>query len=183
MLIYYTCRHYPMYPAQQESEFKGSLKDNTISIRLYGIDAPELKKNANDYPSMPFAEEAKARMSDQAKGKVVGVKLLDKDQYGRVVGKVTTTNTRTDLSMDLLRYGYASLYKGKGANYDGNLDQMLNEINNAKKNRLGIWSNGVENAQSPAEYKRKMKAKAREQAAAAAVSSSFVPTDLFQIAK
>jgi endonuclease YncB( thermonuclease family) len=117
---------------------------------------------------MSFAEEAKEWTSGKVNRKVVEVKLLQKDQYNRVVGKVTTTGTipPIDLSVGLVHNGYATLYQGKGAEYDGNREILRKEITHAQGNRLGIWSNGVENAQTPAEYKRLMKAKAKAAATA-----------------
>ena len=164
-------RHYPLYPVQKESQYEGKLVDNTIQVRLYGIDAPEIKKGGNSYPSMPYAEEAKAWTADKVNGKIVEVKLFQKDQYNRVLGKVTTTTTLTpiDISAGLLHNGFATLYEGKGAEYDGNKEKFMKEIEYAQKNRLGIWTNGIENVQSPAEYKRIMKVKQKEAAAAAAM--------------
>lgn len=153
-------RHYPFYPAQQESPYEGKLSENTIQIRLYGIDTPEVRKSGNPYPSMPYAEEAKAWTTDKVKGKIVQVKLLDKDQYNRVIGKVTTVNDflqPMDVSLGLLHNGYATLYTGKGAQYDGNLEVFEKEVEYAQKNRLGIWTNGIDGVQTPAEYKRMLK--------------------------
>ena len=162
--------HLSMYPQQQESDFKGKLADYTIPVRLYAVDAPEIKKGADSpYPSMPFAEEAKEWTSSNVKGKVVEVKLLQKDQYNRVIGKVTTTGSApsVDLSLGLARNGFAMIYRGKGAEYDGNREAILEQISYAQKMRLGVWSNGVENAQSPADFKRMMKSRAKEAAASA----------------
>jgi len=163
-------RHYPLYPLQQESPYEGKLSENTIQVRLYGIDAPEIKKSGKSYPSMPYAEESKAWTTDKVMGKIVEVKLFQKDQYNRVIGKVTTTTTLPpiDISAGLLHNGYATLYEGKGAEYDGNRDKLVKEIEYAKKNRLGIFTNGIENAQSPAEYKKMIKAKQKEAAAISA---------------
>jgi endonuclease YncB( thermonuclease family) len=157
-------RHYPLYPIQKESQYEGKLADNTIQVRLYGIDAPEIERDGKSYPSMPYAEEAKAWTAAKVNGQIVEVKLFQKDQYNRVLGKVTTTTTLTliDISVGLLHNGYATLYEGKGAEYDGNKDKMTKEIEYAQKNRLGIWTNGIENVQSPAEYKRIMRSKQSE---------------------
>lgn len=158
-----------MYPLQRESPYEGKLSENTIQVRLYGIDAPEIKKSGKPYPSMPYAEESKAWTSDKVIGKIVEVKLFQKDQYNRVIGKVTTTTLPPiDISAGLLHNGYATLYEGKGAEYDGNRDKFVKEIEYAQKNRLGIFTNGIENAQSPAEYKKMIKAKQKEAAAISA---------------
>ena len=48
-------------------------------IRLYGIDAPEKRQN--------FGNKAKQFLSDKIAGKVVTVVVVDKDRYGRSVGR------------------------------------------------------------------------------------------------
>lgn len=157
-------RHIPLYPFQKSSNYNGKLSENTIPIRLYAIDAPEIGKYGN--PSMPYAEDAKDWLSDKAKGKVVKVKLLRRDQYNRVVGKVTTKRrfipsfiSRKDLSLGLARDGLATLYKGGGAEYDDNLLKFEKEIERARVKKLGLWRNGSDNVMDPSEYKRMIKSK------------------------
>lgn len=177
-------RHYPLYPLQTQNDFNGKLSDHTITIRFYGIDAPETAKNGN--PPMAFADEAKDYTSDKIYGKIVNVKLLRKDQYSRVVGRVMTDECypidsfriigsasavpigssacqanydNLDISLGLAHNGFSTLYSGKGAEYDGNKIDFEREINFAQINRKGVWVNGIENVQSPAEYKRAMKEK------------------------
>jgi len=115
---------------------------------------------------MPFAEEAKQWTYSAVNGEIVRVKLLNKDQYNRVIGKVTTTTTSSpiDISIGLVHNGYATLYQGKGADYDGNREILIKELASAQKRMVGIWTNGVENVQTPAEYKRMMKANAKGKA-------------------
>ncbi|KAL3944238.1 MAG: hypothetical protein SGBAC_001681 [Bacillariaceae sp.] len=99
-----------------------------MSIRIYGVDAPELQKRKSDPPSQPFAEDAKQATSDLVLGKMVGVKLLRRDQYGRAVGKVQSPRrfksfppfVKKDVSVELIKRGLATLYTGGGAEYDGN---------------------------------------------------------------
>ena len=174
-------RHYPLYPLQQESPYEGKLSENTIQVRLYGIDAPEIKKSGKSYPSMPYAEESKAWTADKVNGKIVEVKLFQKDQYNRAIGKVTTTTTLSpiDISAGLLHNGYATLYEGKGAEYDGNRDKLVKEIEYAQKNRLGIFTNGIENAQSPAEYKKMIKAMQKKEAAAISAEAAAISAAIY----
>jgi len=56
-------------------------------VRLYGIDAPELGKYGN--PSMPFADEARKYTQSLVDEKIVQVKMLRRDRYARVIGRVT----------------------------------------------------------------------------------------------
>ncbi len=84
-------RHLPLFPIQQSSSdidsSKKNLADHTISVRLYGVDAPEIGKFGK--PSMPFAEDAKKFTQSLVDDEIVGVKMFRRDQYSRVIGKVT----------------------------------------------------------------------------------------------
>jgi endonuclease YncB( thermonuclease family) len=173
-------RHYPNYPYQKQNEYNGKLYEHTITIRLYGIDAPEIAKNGN--PGMAYANESKDYTMSKVNGKIVNVKVFKKDQYSRVLGKVmtdecypidsfstmkvSTTSPSAvckpnydylDVSQGLAHNGLSTLYRGGGAEYDGNKNGLEKEIQFAQINKKGIWTNGVENAQSPAEYKRAMR--------------------------
>jgi endonuclease YncB( thermonuclease family) len=149
----------------------------TISVRLYGVDAPETPKFGN--PGQPYSLEAKDFVSDQVLNKIVRVKLLSKDQYSRVVGSVMSTTTTTprtkflpfltkkddgDLSLKLMERGYATLYTGGGAQYNGRREELIQKMERAKKYRLGVWSIRKDDGTGgeyvdPAAYKRAMKAK------------------------
>lgn len=155
-------RHTPLYPLFNKGEYCGKLSECTVSVRLYGVDAPETAKFGN--PEQPYAREAKDYVAQQVDGQIVRVKLLRKDQYSRAVGKVTVRNRilpflRTDLTKGLAERGYATLYTGGGAEYDGKRDVLEKKIQRAQKKKKGIWSNGVGNHVDPAAYKREIKAK------------------------
>lgn len=157
-------RHTPLYPfSKGERGCTGrKLTECTISVRLYGVDAPETAKFGND--GQPYSLEAKQYISNNVQNKVVKVKLLRKDQYSRVIGVITTRNKyipflKNDLSRGLAEQGYASLYTGGGAEYDGRRDELQRKIKKAQDKKKGIWSNGVDNFVDPAAYKREIRAK------------------------
>jgi endonuclease YncB( thermonuclease family) len=134
--------------------------DSTLSIRIYGVDAPELQKRKSDPPSQPFAEEAKELTSNLCLHQKVSLKLLRRDQYGRAVAKVETMRhmktfppfRKKDISIELTRKGLATLYTGGGAEYDGNKELLESEQEKARKRGRGIWSD--DSYVSPAEFKR-----------------------------
>ena len=138
--------------------------DSTLSIRIYGVDCPELQKRSSDPPSQPFAQEAMDFTTKLVMGKLVRIKLLRKDQYGRAVGKVETTRklmmippfSRKDISIELIKRGLATLYTGGGAEYDGNREILESMQARATRRKLGVWSLG-ENMVSPADFKRQQK--------------------------
>lgn len=135
--------------------------DNTLSIRLYGVDCPELQKRKSDPPSQPFAAEAKDFTSNLVLNRKVRIKLLRKDQYGRAVAKVEGGRrplppfTRKDVSQELVRKGLATIYSGGGAEYDGNLAVLQDLQRSAEKRKRGVWSQGE--MITPAEFKRQQK--------------------------
>lgn len=128
------------------------LKNETIKIRIAGIDTPEVSHDGK--PAQPFGQESMQFLSSLIYHKQVSLKLLSKDQYGRVVAKVLVNNM--DVSVEMLRNGMAYLYTGKGAEYGGKKKEMEAALNAAKASNIGIWSqSGV--VESPAEYKRRTK--------------------------
>lgn len=155
-------RHTPLYPLAKSGDYSGKLSECTVSVRLYGVDAPETAKFGN--PEQPYAREAKEYVARHVDGKMVRVKLLRKDQYSRAVAKVTVRHRvlpflRTDLTKGLAERGYATLYTGGGAEYDGKREVLEKKIKRAQRRRRGIWSNGVGNHVDPAAYKREIKAR------------------------
>ena len=73
---------------------------NGIKVRLYCIDAPEIKQVGG--------QEAKQKLKQLLKGKI-NIEILSNDRYGRKVCKVTANNK--DVSFELVRFGYARVYK------------------------------------------------------------------------
>lgn len=121
---------------------------------MYGVDTPELQKKKTGPPSQPFAQEAKDFTSSLILDKKVQIRLLGKDQYSRALGEVETGPV--DVSVALLEQGLATMYIGKGAQYDGKRELMAAMQERAKMKKLGIWSQG-DNMVSPAEFKREQK--------------------------
>ena len=133
-----------------------------MSIRLYGVDSPELQKRKSDPPSQPFANEAKEFTSKMVLGKTVKLKLLRKDQYGRALAKVEGGRSilppfkKKDVSVELVRKGLATVYTGGGAEYDGNRQILEDLQSEARKSKRGVWSQSG-TIQTPAEFKRLQK--------------------------
>ena len=70
----------------KDPKFKGLLSENTIVVRIAAVDTPETAKFGNGGQKLGPAATEFAR--ERLFGKKVSVKLLSKDQYGRVVGLV-----------------------------------------------------------------------------------------------
>jgi len=156
-------RHCPTrFSCPKQDKNTKRIYDSTMSIRLYGVDSPELQKRQSDPPSQPFAVDAKEFTSNTVMGKTIKLKLLRKDQYGRAVAKVEGGRSilppfkKKDVSLELVRNGLATIYTGGGAEYDGNRQTLEDAQSTAKKRKRGVWSLGDARV-SPADFKRTQK--------------------------
>ena len=118
------------------------LVDNEqVKVRLHGIDCPEKGQD--------FGNVAKEFLADYVFGKVVSVKYMDTDRYGRTIGMVVVGGV--NLNEKLLEAGLAWHYK----TYDKNPDWAKLE-EQARRAKKGLWVQP--NAVPPWDY-RKMKIK------------------------
>ncbi|GAA5989769.1 hypothetical protein JCM10908_002313 [Rhodotorula pacifica] len=143
---------------------KSDLKNETLHIRLAGVDAPELAHFGN--PAQPYADEALDWLTRQLLGRKVRVELFRKDQYGRIVGMCYVRNfpwlRTSNVSALMLKAGYATVYEQANAVHGGRLAEFHRLEEGAKKARLGMWAQKGEERESPAEFKRRMKKEAAE---------------------
>jgi micrococcal nuclease len=96
----------------------------TIKIRLHGIDCPE--------KSQDFGSAAKTFLSDLIFGKMVSVKTMNKDRYGRTIAIVTIDGR--NVNEELLKAGLAWHFK----RYDKNaVWAQLEE--KAREEKKGLW--------------------------------------------
>lgn len=148
-------RHRPLpLVAGGPQKIKGKLKDETISVRLMSVDAPEVGKFGR--PSQPFADVARGFVKESVLGKRIRVRCWDRDQYGRLVGEVRYGPFgRKELSPELVREGLAVVYTGKDASYgERSVGEWKALQTRAQAERRGMWVDGVEGVQLPSEYKR-----------------------------
>mmetsp|Transcript_48296 Transcript_48296/g.117000 ORF Transcript_48296/g.117000 Transcript_48296/m.117000 type:complete len:246 (-) Transcript_48296:11-748(-) len=154
----------PSASSSSPSTGRKRIWDKTLKLRIYGVDSPELQKKSTDPPSQPYADEARDFASQLVLGKKVRLKLLRKDQYNRAIVKVETprgivpiVGRRKDLSVELVRRGYATVYRGGGAAYDSKKELLEKLEAQARRRRLGLWSVDEKERVSPAEFKRQQK--------------------------
>jgi micrococcal nuclease len=104
------------------------LRDRTpLKVRLHGIDCPESGQD--------FGSRAKQATSEMAFGKVVSVRPIDTDRYGRTVALVVLPDGRT-LNHELVRQGLAWWYRHYAPG-DVTLERLES---GARQARIGIWS-------------------------------------------
>jgi endonuclease YncB( thermonuclease family) len=105
------------------------ITDQTLIVRLYGVDAPEAAKPSNGNVGQPYAQDAKDCTSNLVYHQMVKVTFLKKDQYRRAVCQVETLPRYRflsflpgfgprDVSVELAAAGLAELYTGGGAEYN-----------------------------------------------------------------
>lgn len=158
-------RHTPLFPLLGNTPDTGRLTEETLIIRLAGIDAPETAKGTGK--GQPFAEESKRFVIKNVLHQKVQVKLLSRDQYARAVCSISygpfssipfplPSFLKKDLSAELLKEGLAVVYRQKGAQYDGMYREMEGWEAQAKMKRRGIWSKKGE-VELPHQYKARAK--------------------------
>lgn len=132
------------------------MADHTISVRLAGVDAPE--------SAQKFGKAAKDWLRNFTIGQRVAVKMHAMDRYNRLVGTVykksgnrvlrTLGIAKKNVSLELSRAGYATLYRGSDAHYGGERIRRMYEAAEevARKRRIGMWAD--RNYVSPMDFKK-----------------------------
>ncbi|KAF2675408.1 SNase-domain-containing protein [Microthyrium microscopicum] len=157
-------------PGRKVPATREELRDNTIHVRLAGIDAPELAHFGK--PAQPYGREALDWLSAYVLGRRVRVQLWRKDQYSRVVGTVFIRRgvlgwlMRKDVGLEMLKAGMAGMYEAKfGAEFGGRENMYKEAEEKARKGRVGMWVEesvwrrlmGAKKLESPREYKTRTK--------------------------
>ncbi|EOB5036985.1 thermonuclease family protein [Campylobacter upsaliensis] len=107
-----------------------------LKIRLYGIDAPELKQ--------AYGKEAKEYLSALVLKQEVSLIIENKDKYERIVGTIFLKGK--DINKEMVKNGYAHAYESFSKKY-------LAEQADAKMFKLGLWQD--KRVMSPSEFRRK----------------------------
>ncbi|ENQ1163117.1 thermonuclease family protein [Campylobacter upsaliensis] len=106
-----------------------------LKIRLYGIDAPELKQ--------AYGKEAKEFLSALVLKQEVSLIIENKDKYDRFVGTLFLKGQ--DINKEMVKNGYAHAYESFSKKY-------LAEQADAKMFKLGLWQD--ERAVKPSEFRK-----------------------------
>lgn len=131
--------------------------DETIHVRIAGVDAPELAHFGQ--PAQPYGEEALAFLKSMVHGRRVRVWLWRPDQYGRVVGTVYVRRWlglwKTDVGQSMLKAGMATIYEAKtGAEFGGKEETYRRNEAAARSSGKGLWSlAGKKGFESPRQFK------------------------------
>jgi endonuclease YncB( thermonuclease family) len=109
-----------------------STSSGTQSIRLDGIDAPEL--------AQPYGPESRARLAAVVLNQPVTVAYSKSDQYGRIVGSVLTGSCQL-ANLAQLEAGAAWFYKAYQCELSASLRSLYAEAQTAASEaRRGLWA-------------------------------------------
>lgn len=151
---------------------KSQLRNETISVRIAGADAPEAAHFGRE--AQPFADEAKEELKRLVLGKTVWLDMAHIDQYQRLVATPYVWRPpyifgRTNVSLTMVRKGLATVYRNAGAAYGQAtwLSKTLFHATSGRKRleraeeyakimRIGMWSLGKK-LETPGEFKRRMR--------------------------
>lgn len=93
-----------------------------VKIRLFGIDAPELKQ--------PCGKKSKQFLSNLIAGQIVEVEKNGNDRYGRTIGTVSLNGE--DVNAQMVENGYAWAYRRFSKKY-------APQESEAKFEKRGLW--------------------------------------------
>ena len=130
-----------------------TIKIGKEKIRLFGIDAPEIKQICKNKNNDPYAcgKESKDFLIGLLKvnlNKKIYCYYSERDRYNRIVGECFIgANSSININAKMVSYGHAVAYLKYSKKY-------LDAQNKAKKNKLGIWSGTFD---LPEEWRKKNK--------------------------
>ncbi len=118
------------------------------TVRLHGIDAPEASQHCERAGggTWPCGQRATERLGDLVEGSEMRCAVLDRDQYGRLIGRCAVSAIAgliDDVGALMVREGLAWAYVRFSEDYVGEEAQ-------ARAKRHGIWQG---DAQPPWEYR------------------------------
>jgi micrococcal nuclease len=116
-----------------------------VTVRLYGIDAPETKKP--DLTGQPYGDIARRTLMFRVMGKAVAVDVKDRDQYNRIVGVVRLNGA--DINALMVKEGMAWAYRRYLEG--GYASEYISLEEQARRHRIGLWRQG--NPQPPWEFR------------------------------
>ncbi len=111
---------------------KGSIK---LTIRLVGIDAPEISKKKHE-PGQPFSQQSTKFLAKLTLNKSADIKSYGADRYGRILAEVFVDGRNVNLQM--IKHGLAEVYRGTPA-AGHNMEPYWQAEEEARKSVRGIW--------------------------------------------
>lgn len=122
-------------PTKREALFQ-----QTLHIRIAGVDAPELAHWGRE--AQPYSKEALEWLTNLVLNQRVRVRLFRRDQYDRVVAQVYYRRwfVRRDVGLEMLKMGLATVYEAKtGAEFGDVEAQYRAAEEKARESQVGMW--------------------------------------------
>jgi endonuclease YncB( thermonuclease family) len=116
-------------------------KDAWLTVRIHGIDAPEMKQYAKPNsglwkwlgPAAPVGSISAKAFEQILGGEEVTCTIIDRDKYGRFVGTLSTNRTG-DVGWAMVEGGWARAYIKYGGQRYARLEKL------AAAGKMGIWA-------------------------------------------
>ena len=120
----------------------------TLSVRLVGIDAPELGYKAKK--GQPFSRQSKNYLEKRINNRKIRLKLYGTDQYNRQLAEVFVDGQ--NINLEIIKKGLAEVYRGRKPEKLNNKIYLKSEAI-AKKAKKGIWQLG-KTYKSPKQWRK-----------------------------
>jgi endonuclease YncB( thermonuclease family) len=127
-----------------------------LTVRLYGIDAPETPKVNQrtghvNKPGQAMGEEAWGVLRIKIIGRTVKLDIIDIDQYKRMVGIIWLD--KRNINLEMVREGFGEAY----VEYlkEPYRSQFMQAEREARSARRGIWS--LPNYERPSVFRKRLK--------------------------
>ena len=111
-----------------------------VKVRLAGIDCPERKQ--------PWGNKAKQAIGELLSGKLITVETLNKDRYGRTIGRVFAD--KQNVNRALVEQGHCWVYPKYAKD-----EELFNLHDSAKESKRGLWQLPEKERVPPWEWRRK----------------------------
>lgn len=114
-----------------------------VTVRLHGIDAPEVDQSCDDADGQPWMCGAfvQSLVRETYQGQTANCEEVDRDRYGRSVAKCHVNGR--DIGEDIVSSGWAAAYRRYSMDYD-------QAEKTAQGRGIGLWAGSM---QSPAAYR------------------------------
>jgi endonuclease YncB( thermonuclease family) len=117
-----------------------------VDVRLWGIDAPE--------KGQPYGRHATVAVREVAGGEYVRLEPIEKDRYGRVVGRLKTSD---DLYVGDVLVGAGVAWHDR--KHAPNADRLRALEQDARRDEAGLWAQ--DNPVPPWRYRKRPAARSR----------------------
>jgi len=161
LLVFFICIFFPFHSLAGEYQVSRVVDGDTIivkkgatklTIRLVGIDAPEISHKKNE-PGQPFSQQSTKHLAGLVLNKVVDIKSHGPDRYGRTLGEVFLDGN--NINLEMVKSGLAEVYRGTPAKGQ-NMEPYWKAEEVARRGGKGMWVQGVKYI-SPREWRRMQK--------------------------